>query len=473
MNLPKTDFPVLLIALAGILLRLGFVLPGLAAGSHERYLRPDSAFYMHAAQELAAGRHYPGSVRAPGFPAAAALLLKCTGEPLAVPLFFAVAGGLAAVFVYGAGRAYAGRGAGLLAEALYACDLTSVVNAPMLLSDTFFGILTALQLWFFVLFWKNGRPLFFAVSLFTAALGALIRPINLVWFLPALVLLACKPGLSLRNKFVTGLAATLIFWAVLTPWMVRNARRGAGFCIDVNTGAMLHQNGAMLLAEVNKSDFEKEKAAILARLDRLFEDKKRFPDEKSRVDYRKRAYMRLIAAHPFIWLKQQFQWKILLPDAPTGFEILGLTKSDRGTMGILARDGLFAAIRHYFDGRLFLPLLFLPFLLVTAAVYAGCTFQLCRDLFRLKTGWGELLLFLAFSEYYLFLPGAITAPRYQIPALPLISILAAEGLLAGARLLRHRPLRLSKGPADDIPVEAAGENTPQTEGAEFLSQDRR
>ena len=135
MKLSKTFFPVLLIALAGVLLRLGFVLPGLAAGSHARFLRPDSDFYMHAACELAAGRSYPGSVRAPGFPAAAALLLKGTGEPLSICLFFAVAGGLAALFVYEAGRTYAGHDAGLLAEALYAFDLTSVVNAPMLLSS--------------------------------------------------------------------------------------------------------------------------------------------------------------------------------------------------------------------------------------------------------------------------------------------------------------------------------------------------
>lgn len=459
-------FPVLLIALTGVLLRLGFFLPGFAAGAHERFLRPDSVFYMHAARELAAGRSYPGSVRAPGFSAVAAVLLKGTGDPFAVSLFFSVAGGLAAVLVYCAGKTFADRETGLTAEAFYALNLTGIVNAPMLLSDTFFGIFTALQLWLFVLFLKNRRPVFFALTMLTAALGTLIRPINLVWFLPALTLLFCTPDVPRRRRFLSGAVSLLLFFAVITPWMARNARRGAGFCIDVNTGAMLHQNGAMLLAEVNGSDFEREKAVMLERLDRLFQDRQHFPDEKSKGEYRKKEYLRLIGRHPLIWLKQQFQWKILLPDAPTGFELLGLTKFDRGTMAVLARDGLFAAVDHYFDGKLYLPLLFLPFLAVVALMYAACAFQLCRDVLTVKKNWGELLLFLAFAEYYLFLPGAITAPRYQIPALPMISILAAEGLLAALDLLRKRRrkplLRPAEGVPENVPLQETGGDLPQS-----------
>ena len=46
-------YPVILIAAAGILLRLLFLLPGLIDGNHEKYLRPDSDFYMYAANALA------------------------------------------------------------------------------------------------------------------------------------------------------------------------------------------------------------------------------------------------------------------------------------------------------------------------------------------------------------------------------------------------------------------------------------
>ena len=385
---------------------------------------------MQAAGSLARGEGYPGSIRAPGFSAAAAGCLKLTGKPLSICLFFAVTGGLAALFVYLAGKTYADQKTGLLASAFYALNLTAVVNAPMLLSDTFFGIMTALQLWFFVLFWKKGRFYGLVLSVTAAALGTLIRPINLLWFLPVLFLLVLHPGTTWKKKLSGAVLLLLIFWGIISPWMVRNASRGAGFCIDVNTGAMLHQNGAMLLAEVNRTGFEEEKAKMISQLDQLFTDKTRFPDEKSKVDFRKKAYTRLILQHPFIWLKQQFQWKILLPDVPTGFELLGLTSSGRGTMGVLAKEGLWKALDHYFNGKPFMPLLFLPLLLPVLLTYAGCLLKLFLDLKGIKKHFFELLVFLAFAEYYLFLPGAITAPRYQIPALPVICVLAAAAWTA-------------------------------------------
>ena len=421
-------YPVIIIAAAGILLRLCFVLPGIFAQNHERYLRPDSEFYMRAAYSLVNGHGYPGSIRAPGFSVTAALLLKAVDSPLFISAFFALTGGLAAILVYASAKEYANHKTALLAEALYSFDLTAIVNAPMLLTDTFFGILTALQLCFFVLFLKRKKSRFIGLTALTAALGTLIRPINLLWFLPGITLIFFVSGIGWKKKCLNALLFLLIFWGTISPWMIRNAMRDAGFYIDVNTGAMLHQNGAMLLAEVNGTDFESEKAVMLKNLNKLFSDKQRFPTEKSRVDYRKKEYTRLILAHPFIWLKQQFQWKILLPDIPTGFEILGVTSAGRGTMGVMAKQGVWAAVYHYFDGKIHLPFLFLPLLLPALLTCIGCAVQLFCDIKNIRQKFLEILIFLAFVEYYLFLPGAITAPRYQIPALPFAVTLAATGL---------------------------------------------
>lgn len=435
---------VFVIAVCGLLLRLLFALPGIADGDHQRYFRPDSEFYLRAAYSLAEGKGYPGSIRAPGFSVVASGILKTGNSPVAICVFFAIAGALTSFIVYKAAKEYAGHKAGLLAELLYAFNLTAVVNAPMLLTDTFFGVLIALQLWLFVLFLKRKQIHFILLTALAAGVGTLIRPINLLWFLPAAVLIFLTADLSWKKKTLCSFLFLLVFWMTITPWMVRNAARDAGFCIDVNTGAMLHQNGAMLLAEVNNSDFESEKAKLLKNLDQLFSDTTRFPTEKSKVDYRKKEYSRLIMQNPFIWLKQQFQWKILLPDVPTGFEIMGLTSAGRGTMGVLAKDGLWAAVNHYFDGKIYLPLFFLPFLIPTVLTYLGCLYQLLTDIKNIRTKFYELVLFLAFVEYYLFLPGAITAPRYQIPALPLAVTLAAVGLFHFTEIIseyRHKRSR--------------------------------
>ena len=94
-------------------------------------------------------------------------------------------------------------------------------------------------------------------------------------------------------------------------------------------------------------------------------------------------------------------------------------------MNVLQKQGLFAAVNHYFDGRLYLPLLLLPLLAVTLLLYAGAAVQLGIALWNWKKQWFALLVFLAFVEYYFFLPGPVTVPRYQLPALPALAVAAA------------------------------------------------
>lgn len=383
----------------------------------------------------------PTAVRAPGFPVFAALILRLFGSPAVLAFSLVLVSTVTVYLVYCIGRNWRDEKTGLLAAALMALNLTAIANAPMLLSDTLFGLFAAFQLNLLVLAWKRKNLKFFCGAVACGAVGALIRPINSLWLFPALVVLVFLPGIAWRKKGMAALISIVLWGGILLPWMARNAAIGSGFCIDANTGSMYHQNGAMILAEVNGSEYEEEKQKILRDLEAEFADTARYSDIRSQSEYRQRQYRELVLRHWFVALRQQLQWRILLPDAPTFFENLGLTRSDRGTLNVLQRDGLWAAVQFYFDGRLWLPLLLLPFLGVTLFCYAGSgltiLFQLCR--FREHTV--ELLLFLSCCEYYLFLPGAITAPRYQIPALPVLTVLAAIAWFSGKKYFRERRSR--------------------------------
>ena len=112
-------------------------------------------------------------------------------------------------------------------------------------------------------------------------------------------------------------------------------------------------------------------------------------------------------------------------------------------MNVLVKHGLFAAIDHYFEGRWYLPALLLPLLAATGVIYLGVVLFLFRCLFHFRRRWYMWLLFLAFTEFYLFLPGPICAPRYQIPALPLMCVFAAGALIlcmGKLRSLKHHRL---------------------------------
>lgn len=430
----KNTAAALTVFVTATLLRLAVAAPALLKNDPARLIRPDTIGYLIPALTLAEEGRYPGTARVPGFPLFAVPFAKCTtgsGEfdprPLAVAL--CLTGGTAALLVFLAGlcRSF---GTGVAAGMLYACNLTAVANAPMLLSDTLFGAAAALQFLLFMNFWQRKRHRCFLPMIAVAALGALIRPINLLWIFPALALLLLDTGkVSWKSKAAYVVAGVLIFGAILAPWMIRNARLGAGFTLDTNTGAVCHQNGAMLLAEVNRTDFESEKAQLLEEQATLFSDTERFPDEAAREAWRLRRYRELILAHPLVWLRQSASWRIFIPDAPTFWELCGFTTPNRGTMGVMAKHGFFAGVRHYFGGSWKMLLLTVLLILPTLALYAGALGRLVCDICELKKRWYELAVFLAFAEYYLLLPGAITAPRYQLPALPVLCVMAAVFLL--------------------------------------------
>jgi len=433
----KTAITLLLLILAAAF--AARLIPTLMAlGFPERIARPDTPTYLEPAKALISGE-FSGTGRAPGYIwlAAGARLASEHHHRLLLALAGVLLSTLTLLPVWAGTRLLAGSRAALAATALMALNLTAIANAPMLLSDTLFGFFAAWQFFFFIRFYRRKRSGDFLLSVLTAALGTLIRPINLPWLAPALVLLWFLSGIDRRRKALNTLGAVLIYAAVLLPWMARNAAAGAPWCIDTNTGAMLHQNGAMILAEANKSSYEDEKQRLRQEFDTLFPDKTRFPDEKSREEWKIARLKKIIAAHPFIALKQHFNWhRILLPDAPTLFELAGLTRSDRGTMEVLTRRGLIAAVDHYFEGRWYLPCALLPLLLFTGLVYLGCAAVLCGAVLRFRKRFFLLLLFLAFAEFYLFLPGPICAPRYQIPALPVMCAFAGLWLVFIFRKLK-------------------------------------
>ena len=216
-----------------------------------------------------------------------------------------------------------------------------------------------------------------------------------------------------------------VFAALILPWMTRNYLCGATFDIDTNTGAMRHQNGAMLLAKINGTDFESEKRRLLAAETEYFATREN-ASVREREQWRKKEFRELVMKYPVTYVFQHLDPMIMLPDAPALLENFGITTSDRGTMGILKKNGLFQAVRHYFgENYLQISIFLLPLLLPTFLLYILLICGLAKDAMNIRSQWYELLIFLAFAEYYLFLPGSITAPRYQLPALPCICTLAA------------------------------------------------
>ncbi len=444
--------PVFLIA---FVLRVLCAWPALQ--SPERLTRLDSATYYQPAQSLvenhrvmniAPDSDLPAVQRPPGYIYFLAVVGGRQGEPFAI-VPAAVAGCLVdALTVFLAaltGRALAGRRAGFWAAILYALNLTALANAPLILADSLLGFFCAWQVFFLIRAWRTKRLRDFLFGSVFAALAALTKPVNLPVFL-VLIPFVLAPVIfrSWKKTAAAVLLTVLVFCALLLPWMIRNQLVGAGFVLDRNSGLTARHNTAAILARVNGTDIDTERAALEAEAEAAVPVQSEngvfsvFEKEMELDNWYLARYRKTIFEHPGAAAATHlFQVWILLPDLPNFLQNLGLRTGERGTLAVLRREGPVAAFRHYMDGSYAAAFLAMPFLAASAALYALTAAGVWIYLRRRR--WAVLTLFAAFVMYYLAVPGPVLMPRYQIPALPFACAMAGAVIsVCGIRRWRKR-----------------------------------
>ena len=428
-----------------------------ALQSPERLTRLDSATYYQPAQSLCENKKVmnigpdsdlPAVQRPPGYIYFLAVVGGRQGEPFSI-VPAAVAGclvdALAVFLVALAGRALAGRRAGFCAAVLYALNLTALANAPLILADSLLGFFCAWQALFLVRAWRTKRLRDFLFGAVFAALAALTKPVNLPVFL-VLIPFVLAPVIFRSWKKTAGaiLLTVLVFCALLMPWMIRNQLVGAGFVLDRNSGLTARHNTAAIMARVNGTDIETERAVLEAEAEAAVPVQSEngvfsvFEKEMEQDSWYLTRYRKAIFEHPGAAAATHlFQVWILLPDLPNFLQNLGLRTGERGTLAVLRKDGVLAAFRHYMDGSYAAAFLAMPFLIVSVALWALTAAGVW--IYARKRRWAVLTLFAVFVLYYLAVPGPVLMPRYQIPALPFACALAGAVIsVCGIRRWRKR-----------------------------------
>ena len=416
-------------------------------GDMESFMRPDSATYFFPARAfvetgkltLDVGSDFPAVQRPPGyiFFLVAVISLSCP------PIIGCLVDALTVFPVALAGRRFAGRRAGFWAAVLYALNLTALANAPLILADSLLGFLCAWQVFFFVRAWRTKRLSDFLFGAVFAAAATLTKPVNLPILIMIPFVLAPVLMRPWRKAAVAAVLAVLVSCSMLVPWMHRNQSVGAGFVLDRNSGLTALHNTAAILARVNGTDGDTERATLEAEAEAAFAAKteqyanllelKIAEDEWCLARYKKTVFEHPGAAAA----THLFQVWILLPDLPNFLQNLGLRTGERGTLAVLRKDGPVAAFRHYMDGSYAAAFLAMPFLLATGVLYALTAAGVW--IYLRRRSWTVLTLFAIFVLYYLAAPGPVLMPRYQIPALPFACALAGAVIsVCGIRRWRKR-----------------------------------
>ena len=402
-----------------------------AAGHIERAYAPDTPTYLAPALKLLASGLYPADSawRTPGYPLFLALIYRLGGgQPFLVVLAQVLLSTLTVFLTYRLGLRLLSRPAALIGTLLLAVSVESITQGFYLLTETLFTTLLAAGLLAWVRAWQEKRLLWTWVAALLLGLGTLVRPVAV--FFPALLALAWffRPGLAWLRRLSFAALLLAVYLLSLLPWLVRNqVVLGIPTISTISNYNLLYYNAASLEASLQHQSQAEVVAAYPARIQAALTANGWADTEANRDRVEGSLARQILLAHParYLFIHLRSDLNGLIPDVTGPTEILGLTVGQKGTLSVLNQSGLLAAIRNYYGGQWWILLLTLPVILLLGLVYlldlAG-TIALARG----RAGLAAFVL-LAPALYFILLPGAASLPRFRVPVMPLLCLLAGLG----------------------------------------------
>lgn len=305
------------------------------------------------------------------------------------------------------------------------------------MSDTLFTLLIALQLYFFIRFYYKRIFFYLFLSAAIAALATYVRPLNQLWIFPCLFLILILDKTTIKRKIISCVICFCIFSTILFPWLLRNKLNGTGWRMDAIAGQLIFHNGAVLLSKVSGKPQTKIQHELNAEIQQEFKlNPDKYPNTNSKINYKLGLLFSLIRKYPLLYFKLHFRPAILLPDMPNLLRNIKVVRGGKGAFEVLNRKNIFAMIDHYFNGIYWTLIVFSPLLLIAGASYILGAVQLMS--FILKRNYYMFFAFLAFFEFYIFVPGPIAMPRYTLPGIPFLCLIASLAFVSLTSKLRGK-----------------------------------
>lgn len=433
------------LVLFSFFLKLLYLIPGM--NDPALYLRTDSFSYLYPARSLLydftystnAASNIPAVHRTPFYPLFLAACLGISGNSLLFCVIIsAFISSLTLIPLYFSARLFLNEKYSFLALLFFLLHPTVFAVFPLVTSDTLFVFLTSFNMFFFLMFLRKRSLQYLLASAFTSSLAVLTRPLMLFWCFPAVFVIFCLPAFPWKKKVVYSFFFFLLFAVLPTFWILRNNHHGAGYRIDIVSADT---------AKHNVSTFESFRTNVPAYILREKYDREageafkkdpvKYASFSARLSFHENRLAKTMKEYPFSYFRLHFRPVVLIPDGASFFENLRLTTTGKNTWDIINRKGILAGILHYFEGKLFLPFLASPLFLLAGVILLLSASALIVALW--KKCFFTFLLFLLFSEYFLFMTGPVAMPRYQLPALPFFCILASGMLQIILPFFRKTP----------------------------------
>ena len=390
-----------------------------------RAMTPDSGDYIHLASTISRYGAFgepaaPESFRVPGYPAFLAGLHELSESPRFISLAQVILSLATCVLVWNLARRLMGRKSGYVALLVQGFSIVSAVYACRILSEALFVFIFALFLNLFLLtpdtpsgFRDWARIIGAGVVLAAAAyVRAVALPIGII----------CVAFWVIQGRPSQAIAFGMVWALLLAPWYIRNAVRTGEppHFSTVSAYNMYRYNACMLLARENDLTFAQQQALI---------DEELSHRESQAAGARYAAWeaWKVISERPFLYVGMHMA-TVPVNLLPAGGELLqtyGVEIGRSGTLGVARDAGVMAAVKYYFEGKWGWLAVLLPVIVLLAVIYGFALVGMLHGL-RIRYLRAGVIFLGLLTVYFMLAPGGASHPRFRMPAMPLLAILAAH-----------------------------------------------
>lgn len=412
----------------------------LMEGDTSGYLRPGFELFLH-------GRFFSSGIpeidRTPGYPIFAMLsgafyshfLLVCIAQIVIAMISVALVARIAS-------RIFSCDQAGIAAACCFACDPLSIEYSIRLMSETLFVFLILLFLDRMIIYLDTPhrkQPLLVAAILLAAA--TYVRPVSywMAFLLPVFVAARSTFGAdkTFANKNLANCRDAALFLLIsallLVPWQIRNFEQSsyAGFSSIVEKNLYFYE-AAAVTAKIEHRTLTEEQASLGKEDDSYL----RFHAEQiawtpvMRLRFMRAESLRIIAAHPIVFLETYLHGVCVVVFAPSATEFLRMIGFQQVQQLSLAEYWKnTTSINHLPVSGILVFSVFLLVLVAFELFLLTLYVALSRTIASAQKEDSAVHLIALVSLYFLLISGGGQAvSRLRSPAMAGITILAGGGI---------------------------------------------
>jgi 4-amino-4-deoxy-L-arabinose transferase-like glycosyltransferase len=403
-----------------------------ASGHISRAFLPDTQSYIDPALKLISTGRYPvdSALRTPVYPVFIAIIYWIGGQdPFLIIAVQVVLGTLTVLLGYHLGIKILSKPGALIGAFLLAISMESITSVFYILTETMFTILFLAGILSWINAYKNQNKYWLVVGAIFMGLSALCRPVVVYFPIVLTIGLLINKKIPWIRRGIDSVLFLGVFILCLLPWMLRNISVvGSPTLSTISSYNLLFYEANSLEANSRHISETAVREENKVRVAQMLVERGWANNEGNRARVESILANQIILADPvrFLYVHLKSDLNGLLPDVTGPAEILGVTVGGKGTLSVINQYGILAAIKNYFGDQTWLLGLMLPLVIFLSLVYLFFIVGTI-DLLR-RHQWFALLILFMPVLYFLILPGAASLPRFRVPAMVYLCLLAGGGL---------------------------------------------